>query len=113
MALSLLVLLDMYDLATVGPKNRTWEPEEGTEMNGTWRRVLVGSLVMLLLSLAGLEIMSARVRVEQFPPTTSGDALIERGQDVLTMPGDPLNVELRPTAGREADETVWLAEADR
>ena len=42
-------------------------------MNPTWRRFLIGSgVVILLLSLAGLEITSERARVEE-PSTTASN----------------------------------------
>lgn len=80
-----------------------------------WRRVLVGGGLVMLLSLAGLELMSERVRVEQLPTTasSSGDALVDRGQDVLTVSGDFLNLELGSSPARGADGTAWLAEGDR
>ncbi len=59
-------------------------------MKLTWVRVLVGSaVVIMLLSLALLEIVSERVRVDQPPAAVSnpGDEATDRGQDVLITQG--------------------------
>lgn len=71
-------------------------------MNPTWRRLLIGSgVVILLLSLAGLEITSERVRVEE--PSTTAPNLRS-----VTPEVQPFSKRSRRTNGRSRGTRVNL-----
>jgi hypothetical protein len=71
-------------------------------MDGTWRRVLIGSAVaIMILGLGALEIIADRVRVEPAPTTASGSADEQTGsqwREVLNLQGHLLSFELGPPA---------------
>ena len=88
---------------------------EGTEMNGIWRLVLVGSGVgMLLLALAALEIVGGQGRAD--PPATTrsntNEVQTSSWEDLLITQDDLLNFELGLTPSRQASHMARLVERE-
>jgi hypothetical protein len=71
-------------------------------MDATWRRVLIGSAVaIMILGLGALEIIADRVRVEPAPTTASSSADEQTGsrwREVLDTQGHLLSFEPGPSA---------------
>jgi hypothetical protein len=94
--------------AAQGARTNTWT-EEGTEMKLTWRQVLTGSVVAIVLSGLGiLETESSRVRVDPVSPAPAASNLEDQRttpwQEFLIKQGELLNIELGPRADWEIRE---------